>query len=492
MESSDLCARSTIEMLALLRHRDVSSEELVRSHLRRIELVDGDLHAVCANGGERALAEARLADHDRTGDDRPLLGLPLAIDDLVATRGLVTTLGSPLFAGHVPLRDDPVITRLRGAGAIVLCKTNTSELGFEANAENPLFGATRNPHHHDHASGGPAGGAAAAIAARLAPAAIGYDLGCGLRAPASYCNVIALRPTVGLVPGRPSALAWQTLETAGPMARTVPDIALLLRAIAIADARHTLAPKTPPDSSGGLDRDFTGVRALVTSSIGPYRPARAVAEVFEGACGILAKLGIEPCDDLIDPTGAEQAHRVLRAYYLSAIHYPLLRARRTELNPAARREIEQGLQLNALVLAEAERARRNLWERLADILEQVEFVVTPTTLAPAPRLAQDEKRPPGATTPTLDEREALAARESLLPCYLFGLLGLPAVTMPCGFTNDGLPVGLQIVGRRHADFDVLRLAHAFERRTWFAGRLAQVDLEGAARTLPVSVAQGDG
>jgi amidase len=486
MESTDLCSRSTIEMLALLRHREVSSAELVRSHLQRIEQVDADLHAVCAVGRERALADAQIADHARTGDDRPLLGLPLAVDDLVATRGVVTTLGSPLFAAHVPRRDDPVVARLRRAGAIVLCKTNTSELGFEADADNPLFGRTRNPHRPDHASGGPAGGAAAAVAARIAPAAIGYDLGCGLRAPSSYCNVIALRPTIGLVPGRPSALAWQTFETAGPIARTVPDIALLLRAIAIADDRHTLAPKSPPDSSGGLDRDFTGVRALITPSIGPYRPARAVAAVFESACGVLARLGLEPCDDILDPTGADQAHRVLRAFYLSAIHYPLLRARRAELSPPIRREIEQGLQLNALVLAEAERARRDLWERVAEILERVEYVITPTTLAPAPCLAPAKEADSGGTT-TLGNREALAARESLLPCYLFALLGLPAVTVPCGFTEDGLPVGLQIVGRRHADYEVLRLAHAYERRTWFAGRQAQVDREGAARTLPVTV-----
>jgi amidase len=495
MESTDLWSHSTIEMLALLRHRDVSSVELVRSHLQRIELIDGDLHAVCATAGERAVAEAQIADHARTGDDRPLLGLPLAVDDLVATRGLTTTLGSPLFAGHVPRRDDPVVARLKQAGAIVLCKTNTSELGFEANAENPLFGATRNPHGAGHATGGPAGGAAAAIAARLAPAAIGYDLGCGLRAPASHCNVIALRPTVGLVPGRPSALAWQTYETAGPVARTVPDVALLLRAIAIADPGHTLAPKSPPATSGGLDRDFTGVQALVSSSVGPYRPARAVAAVFEHACGILAGLGIEPRDDILDPTGADQAHRVLRAFYLSAIHYPLLRARRSELPPAIRREIEQGLQLNALVIAEAERARRDLWERVTAILEHAEFVVTPTTLAPAPWLASPGGKDPGGErtpggTVTVDEREALAARESLLPCYLFGLLGLPAVTVPCGFTGEGLPVGLQIVGRRHADFEVLRLAHAFERRTWFAGRLAQVDIQGGAKTLPVGVPEG--
>ena len=499
MESWDLCSRSTIEMLALLRHREVSSVELVQHHLRRIEQVDGDLHAVCATGGERALAEAKIADHARTGDDRPLLGLPLAVDDLVATRGLTTTLGSPLFAHHVPRRDDPVIARLKQAGAIVLCKTNTSELGFEANAQNPLFGATRNPHAAGYSTGGPAGGAAAAIAARLAPAAIGYDLGCGLRAPASHCNVIALRPTASLVPGRPSALAWQTYETAGPIARTVPDVALLLRAIAIADPRHPLAPKNPPDSSGGLDREFAGARALVTPSLGPYRPARAVAAVFEQACGVLASLGLEPCDDILDPTGAEQAHRVLRAFYLSAIHYPLLRARRKELAPGLRREIEQGLQLNALVLAEAERARRDLWERVTEILQRAEFVVVPTTLAPAQRLPDDagavgkprnskeesDARPSG--TETLDEREALAIQESLLPCFLFGLLGLPAVTVPCGFTDDGLPVGLQIVGRRHADFEVLRLAHAYERRTWFAGRLARVDIERAAKTLPMGV-----
>src|SRR5258706_6345740 len=244
---TDLCGGDAVALAALLRRREVSAREVVAAHIKRMEEVDPVVNAVVTRTFDRALAKAAAADDALTRGEQPglLHGLPVAHKDLVETAGVRTTFGSPLFAEHVPDRDALIVSRMSGAGAISLGKTNTAEFGAGSHTVNPVFGATRNPYDPSRSSGGSSGGAAAPVAARMLPLADGSDLGGSLRNPASFCNVVGLRPSPGRVPSWPERMGWSSLSVDGPMARTVADVALLLSAIAGPDPRSPIAITEP-------------------------------------------------------------------------------------------------------------------------------------------------------------------------------------------------------------------------------------------------------
>jgi amidase len=359
---ADLCDHDAVTLAGMLRRREVSAREVVTAHARRIEALDGIINAVVTRSLEVALGKAGRADAElaRGGEPGLLHGLPVAYKDLADTAGVRTTYGSVLFAGHVPDRDDLVVARMAGAGAISLGKTNTPEFGAGSHTVNPVFGATRNPWDPSRSAGGSSGGAAAALAARMICLADGSDLGGSLRNPASFCNVVGLRPAPGRVPSWPVDDVADVLGVAGPMARTVADVALLLAVLAGPDPRVPLALDAPVPVTGPgqlpdlLARDLRGVRVAWSDDLGlPVEPA--VRAVLAPARQVLADLGCEVIDAAPDLSGADDVFRTRRAFRFATFLGPLLREHPGQLGDNVRWNIERGLELTVADLSRAPR-----------------------------------------------------------------------------------------------------------------------------------------
>jgi len=414
---------------------------------------------------EDALRQARLATaaFRRGASLPPLFGVPVAIKDVTATKGIRTTHGSKLFENHVPDEDALVVQRLRAAGAIVIGKTNTPEFAFGPNTVNAVFGATRNPWNLALTAGGSSGGSAAALATGMCPLAEGTDLGGSLRGPASYCGVVGFRTTPGLIPRYPSVLAWDTYSVEGPMARTIADTALMLSVMAGADDRAPIsyevdvrellkAAKTPSVKGwkiaaaadlGGLMTIDDEVRRVFDDAVSAFRAAGARVE--------------QASPDLSD---VPEIVRLTRGLLMVARHADKLPEHRAVLQEGLVENTEQGLALTSRDVAQGELLRSRQWQRVREFLATRELLITPTSATPPfpigePHPVELNGRPVGRML----QRSYLT--------YAFSVLGLPAISIPCGFTRQGLPVGLQIVGRRRAEAAVLRAAAAFETaRPW--------------------------
>ncbi|MFJ2029390.1 amidase [Streptosporangium sp. NPDC087985] len=446
------------EMLELLRTRQVSASELLEAHLNRIEEVNPRVNAIVTLVAERARQEAREADRDLArGHLRgPLHGLPVAHKDLTDTAGIRTTYGSPLFADHVPDTDAPIVRRMREAGAITIGKTNTPEFGTGSHTVNELFGATRNPYDLSRSAGGSSGGAAAALATGMTALADGSDMGGSLRNPASFCNVVGLRPTPGRVPSPSPTAAWFTLGVPGPMARTVEDLALLMSVIAGFDAASPLSiTESGAAFAGPLEEDLTGLRIAWSPDLGGLPVDVETAKVTADAPAVLAGLGarVERVD--LDLSDAEDAFRIYRAWYYALSFGDLPQ---DGLGENVRWNVERGRAVTGADLARAERLRSGLYRRMTDFFGSYDFLIAPVSQVPpfpvdAPYVSEIN----GETLP-----DYLAWMRS---AYWISVLHAPAASVPCGFTAGGLPVGVQIIGAPFADLRVLRLAHAFERAT---------------------------
>ncbi len=463
--TGDLCAHDAVTLAGLLRHREVSAREVIAAHAARIEALDGLVNAVVTRCFEQALAQAAGADEALARGEEPglLHGLPVAHKDLVDTAGVRTTYGSPLFAAHVPDRDALVVRRMAQAGAISLGKTNTPEFGAGSHTVNPVFGATRNPYDLSRSAGGSSGGAAAALAARMICLADGGDLGGSLRNPASFCNVVGLRPSPGRVPVWPVADVADVLGVEGPMARTVADAALLLMALAGPDPRVPLALDADPPRAGPgqiaslLARDLTGVRVAWSEDLGlPVEPA--VRAVLAPARRVLAGLGCEVADAAPDLSGADEVFRAWRAFRFATNLGPLLREHPGRLGPNVTWNIERGLELSVADLSRATVRHAALAERVSEFFAHYEVLACPVS----------QVVPFDVTLDWVHEINGEPQRTYLdwmASCYLISVTGLPAISVPAGFTPEGLPVGLQLVGRRRDDWALLGVAHAFESAT---------------------------
>ena len=344
-----LCENDAVTLAGMLRSREVSARDVIAAHIARIEAADGAVNAVVTRCFEQAMAKAAAADQAvaRGGQPGLLHGLPVAHKDLADTAGIRTTYGSPLFAEHVPERDALVVSRMSGAGAISLGKTNVPEFGAGSHTVNRVFGATRNPYDLSRSAGGSSGGAAAALAARMVCLADGSDLGGSLRNPASFCNVVGLRPSPGRVPRWPVTDPADTLGVEGPMARTVADAALLLAVQSGPDPRATLALDAPPPRLAGpgdvrrlLAQDPRGLRVAWSADLGlPVEPV--VRATLAPARSVLADLGCQVSDATPDLAGADEVFRTWRALRFATAFGPLLRDRPRQHRP------ERGLEHRA-------------------------------------------------------------------------------------------------------------------------------------------------
>ncbi|WP_431902192.1 amidase [Amycolatopsis thermoflava] len=464
---TDIPFRTARELRAALGARELSAREVVQAHLDQIERVNPDVNAVVTLVAERALAEAAAADERaaRGAELPPLHGIPVAHKDTHETAGIRTTFGSPLHADHVPDRDELVIERMRAAGVISIGKTNVPEFAAGSHTFNPVFGATRNPYDLSRSAGGSSGGAAAALATGMHPLADGSDLGGSLRNPASFCNVVGFRPSIGRVPSWPAPLGWSGLATAGPMARTVADAALLLSVLAGPDPRSPIALDEPGATfARPLDRDVRGLRIAWSPDLGGSVPVEPeVADVVEASAKVFGDLGCVVERDCPDFAGADEAFRILRAWQFAVKYGPLLETDRDRLKDTIVWNTEEGLRLSATDVGRAELLRTELFHRFREFFTRYDFLLLPVSQVP-PFDAELE----------YPVRVAGQDMETYLDwmrsAYFVTVSGSPALSVPAGFTPGGLPVGLQIVGPHRADFAVLQLGHAFEQATGVAQR----------------------
>lgn len=471
--TTELCALTARELVWRLHQKQVSAREVMTAHLARIEQVNPTLNAIVTLTPETALADADAADAAlmRGQTVGPLHGLPIAHKDLFLTAGIRTTFGSRAFADHVPDDTTLIVERERQAGAITIGKTNTPEFGAGSQTFNEVFGATRNPYDQTKTCGGSSGGAAVALAAGMLPIADGSDIGGSLRNPASFCNVVGFRPSPGRVPRWPNAAPWFSFGVDGPMARTVGDAALLLDAVAGPDNRDPLSLGAPTGPFlEALDRNFDDVRVAWSPDLGGLPVEPAVTSVFNRGRAVFEALGCITTETHPDLRDADEIFTTWRAWYYELAFGSVLDRHRDLLKDTVIWNIEVGRTLDGPQLADAERKRGALYHRVRRFMARHEFLVLPVSqVVPF----------------DIDQPYVTRINNELLPtyldwmksCYQISVTGLPAVSVPCGFTEDGLPVGLQIVGRPHDDLGVLQLAHAFEQATGVWERRADLTTE---------------
>ena len=454
---------SAVEMAQLIRARKLSAREALAAHLKQIERVNPKVNAIVTLVPEMAAQAAAKADEMQARREPlgPLHGLPVAHKDLFETRGIRTTFGSPLYKDYVPTEDDIVVERMRRAGAILVGKTNTPEFGSGSQTFNTVFGATHNPYDLTKTCGGSSGGAAVALACGMVPVASGTDAGGSLRNPAAFCNIAGFRPSPGRVPNPKSANAWWMLSTSGCLGRSVADLALGLSAIAGSDPGAPLSINEPGALfARPLDRNFKGVRVAWFKDLGgvPFDPrVRAVVDAQRKTFESLGCL-VEQAEPDFAP--AEIAFRILRAWNSATTYGERLRQHPEAFKDTLKGEIEEGLRYTGADIARAETAHGQIWRRFQAFLEKYEYFVLPTTQLP----------PFDVNTPYPTEIAGVKFDnyiDWMKCCWYISATGNPAASVPAGFTPEGLPVGLQIVGRAKEDFSVLQMAHAFEQVTGF-------------------------
>ena len=453
-----------IDLVAGLDSGELSAVSLIQSTYDRIAQENPRINAICTLvPPEQSLEAAKRVDDARNqGQKLPnLAGLPLAVKDLADTQGILTTQGSPIHAQQIPDVDSLFVTRLKAAGGIVIGKTNTPEFGAGSHTFNPLFGVTRNPYDTLKTAGGSSGGAAAALASGMVALADGSDMGGSLRNPAAFCNVVGLRPSMGRVPTIPKAKeTFSRMAVEGPMARTVEDCAMMLRAMAGRDSRDprsldlaslSAAPTlidTPENLRLGWAPHPAGL---------PIEPT--VSSVLSGAVADMQHLypAIEEID-LAELRGAMGVFTVLRAAAFAVGLGDLYQSDSDKMKATVIDNIRLGLALTGEMLTQAETQRTHLYHALMALFDRYDYLLLPVT--------QVMPFPVEVECPGLINQEAMKSSiDWMSSCCILSPFDVPCLSIPAGFDSDGLPVGLQIVGKPGDDWGLLRLAYAFQQHT---------------------------
>ena len=456
MTSTDLCYLSALQLRDLYQKGEVSPVEVTEAILRRMDELNPTLNAFITTTPELALKGARIAEQAyQTGESPPpLAGIPTSIKDLVSMTGVRTTRGSLLYKDWVPDYDAPIIERLHEAGAVMLGKTNLPELGWKGDSTNRIIGSTHNPWKLGCTAGGSSGGGTAAVAAGLGPLAQGSDGAGSIRIPSSFCGIYGLKPSWGLIPQYPAS-AVELFSHLGPMTRTVADSALMLNIMAGADPRDRLSFPTETDYLASLEGGIAGLRVAWSPDLGYALIDPEVRDIVAKAALRFEELGChveEAHPDLEDPW--ESIVHVIWASAFAGLHLHDLDAVRDQIDPGLVRVIEQGLQLSGAEVAIAYARRNDYYHAWRQFMERYDLLLTPTLPVTAFTAGDDY---PGE----IDGQPTTYLSWTAFT-YPFNITGQPAATVPCGFASDGLPVGLQIVGRWRDDVTVLRASAAFE------------------------------
>lgn len=463
----EICRLGARELAREIAAGRLSAREVMTATLEWIDAINPEVNAIVTLLPERALDAARQADEAqaRGGELGPLHGLPIAHKDTNPTRGIRTTFGSRLFSDHVPDHDALIVERLRRAGAIAIGKTNAPEFGAGSQTFNEVFGETRNPWDLAKTCGGSTGGGAVALACRMQALADGSDAGGSLRNPASFCNVVGMRPSPGRVPAWPSQTPWCGLAVDGVMARSTADLAFGLAAVAGPDARAPISiAEAGARFAAPLERDFRGVRVAFSPDLGGLPLDPRVREVIAACSERFRELGCVVEQTEPDFSGADRAFEVLRAWMFEASLGTLLDRGRERMKDTLVWNIEQGRKLSGPDVGAAERARAAYYERVREFMQRHEFLIAPVSQVPPFDIRERWVR-------EIDGEKMGSYIEWMRSCSRISVLGNPAISVPAGFTAEGLPVGVQIVGRHQDDFGVLQLAHAFEELTGYGQQL---------------------
>lgn len=461
MTHDDLCFASAIDLATLVREKKISPVEVIDAFLARIEKINPQLNAYVTVTADLARAAAKRAEAAvmAGATSGPLHGVPFSIKDLVFTAGVRTTGGSQVFRDFVPEQDSVVVTRLQAAGGILLGKTNTPEFGYKGTTENLVFGETRNPWALDKTPGGSSGGAGAATAAGLAPLSIGTDGGGSIRIPASFSGIYGLKPTFGRVPDLPGFGGWQSIAHTGPMTRTVADAALMMDVLAHPDERSRYSVPAPEQSfTQALTQRPRKLRIGWTPDLGYAAVEPQVITALKKSVAAFREMGWEveeASPGFPDPfdmfTTTVRAENYVVAGELLAEHGHLF-------DPWQRAFVEVSAGITALDYLRAEQARAKLCIQLAAFFDKYDLLITPTVPLPPFTISSRIKEIAGRTIHVIGW---------MVFTYPFNLTGNPAASIPCGWTADGLPMGMQIIGRRFADDVVLQASAAFEEaRPW--------------------------
>ncbi len=473
-KSSDLCFMSGRDLATLIRTRKLSAREVMAAYLGQINRVNPKINAIVAKlDDDKCLALADEADRRMARGERvgPLHGLPIAFKDLEAAVGFPWTRGSRIYKDDMPTEDTILVERLRKAGAVPIGKTNVSEFGMGSHSYNKVYGTTRNPYDLTKSAGGSSGGAGAALASGLLPLADGSDLAGSLRNPANFNNIVALRPTVGLVPTAPTAMPFLGFSVKGPMARSVADTAFLLSGMAGSDSRDPgCYPSDPSVFAKPLDRDLKGVWVAWCPDLGGLPLDRRVRFVLEAQRTTFEHLGCIVEDACPDLSGADEVFLTIRAWRSWNTLGPLLEKHRAEMKPEAISEIESGARLSGSDIAKAMIRHAEIMERTRRFQETYEFTICAVSQVPPFDSTIDWPKEIEGTT----MEHYVAWMKS---AYWITVTFRPAISVPAGFSPEGLPVGIQIVGRYRDDLGVLQIANAFEQVTGFGRKQPAIALD---------------
>lgn len=442
--------------------KDISARELLELHLDRIATTNPRINAIVSLDPERARAQAIAADEQLARGDSvgPLHGLPFAFKDTHMVGGWRSTSGSPLKADHVPDADELSVERIRGAGAITIGKTNVPEWAAGSHTFNPLFGTTVNPYDVTRSAGGSSGGASAALASGMVPLADGSDMGGSLRNPASFCNVVGLRPSMGRVPQWPVRNGWEATSVQGPMARSVDDLAMLLSVMAGPSARTPWAMQSPGNLfAAPLTGDLRGLRIAMSVDLGgAFAVDPDVADIVIAQRSVFEDAGAQVTEAYPDLATAEDTFRTLRAWHFWATFGQLLADHPDDFKPSLVDNIRAGAPLSGEDIARAYAQRTALGETMRLFFEQHDALVMPVSqVAP---FSADQEYPQ-----TINGHAQETYLDWMRSAYFITVTGCPAISVPAGFNADGLPVGIQIVTAPGTERRLLEIAHAFEQLT---------------------------
>lgn len=457
---ADICFMNATDLAASIRKKELSAVEVMTAFYDRIEKVNPKINAIVALlNREDAMALAKQADADMAAG-KPvgkLHGMPWAVKDMEDVKGFPTTKGCMVFKDYMPKADGLLAERLRAAGALFIGKTNVPEFGAGSNTFNPVYGATRNPFNLKLTCGGSTGGGAAALASGMLPITDGSDTGGSCRNPGSWNNVVGFRPSLGRVPYDFPTGFFLRLPTNGPMARNAADAAYLLSVMAGPDSRDPVSLLDDPAMfTRPLDRDFKGTRVAWTPNLGYLEVAKEVVDATAKALPVLKSIGCDVENAHPSMPDVFETNKTLRGLIFAYQLAQLTEAQRKLIKESVRWDASQGEKLTAMDIAVAETRRATICQNVNRFLETYEFLVLPVTqVAPFPVEVE---------YPTeINGKKMNSYLEWMEIVYAITLTGLPAISVPCAFTEAGMPVGLQIVGRRSNDLGVLQLAHAFEK-----------------------------
>jgi amidase len=460
MSDNTLVRQSARELARLIRTRAVSPLDVLDAHLAAIKALNPKLNAVVTLAEEQARDNAQRAEQAvMTGEPLGALhGLPVGIKDITQTAGIRTTFASPLLKDNVPSEDEEVVRRLKAAGAIVLAKTNTPEFACGANTNNALFGPTRNPWNPALSPAGSSGGSAVAVATGMTALAQGTDYGCSIRIPAAFCGIVGIRPTPGLIPSYPKPLAWDPGEVHGPLARDAEDAALMLDAM-VGFSRISPISVAPPWQSALAElqrrEDIKRLRIAYVSDIAGIGVEAEIDATCRGAAAALSKLGAHVDHIEFDASAGRAPYQTWRGFWMVGRQYERL-AQIDAFGPNLKGNVEAGLKLTASDFAAAEETRMAVFDRFHKLFERFDVLLTPA--APVKPYPVEMN-----FADTINGKSFENYIDWIAPAYLITLVSLPAATAPAGLSQDGLPIGMQIVAPRFEEPLILRVARLIHR-----------------------------